>query len=496
MISRRMATQSPPYPLGDPARILAAIVAASSDAIISKDLNGVVESWNHGAEQMYGYTAGEMIGRSVAALLPPERAGELAWLLEGVKSGQRIEDFQTTRLTKYGRRLDVLITLAPRHDAGGRLLGATVIARDITEQRRAEFAIRAKEARWRAVIDAAVDGIILIDSRGVIEAFNPAAERMFGYSEAAVLGRNVNLLMPSPYHEEHDGYIRHYLETGEQKIIGIGREVIGLRRDGATFPVHLAVGEMRVDEERHFIGILHDLTERVALEERLREQTALARLGEMAAVIAHEVKNPLAAVRGALQVIGGRLPEGSRDGPVIKEIIARLDGLNDLIKDLLLFARTPTPRYTTVDLKALVAHTVEFLAGDPAMRQIHVDVTGDAGLLQADAELLTIVVQNLLLNAAQAMRGEGTIAVTIGDDGRSRVVRVADQGPGIPVDTRQKLFQPFFTTKARGTGLGLPTARRLVEAHHGTIVVDCPSEGGTVVTITLPKEFEKLELRS
>src|SRR5687768_2594489 len=108
MISRRMATQSPPYPLGDPARILAAIVAASSDAIISKDLNGVVESWNHGAEQLYGYTAGEMIGRSVAALLPPERAGELAWLLEGVKSGQRIEDFQTTRLTKYGRRLDVL----------------------------------------------------------------------------------------------------------------------------------------------------------------------------------------------------------------------------------------------------------------------------------------------------------------------------------------------------------------------------------------------------
>ncbi len=486
MISRPMPNHVPANPTGDPARILSAIVAASSDAIISKDLNGTIQTWNRGAEQMYGYTAGEMLGRSIEVLVPPERASELAWLIDGVRTGRRLEDFQTVRLTKYGRRLDVLLTMAPREDSDGAIIGATAIARDITERRRAEFALRSKEARWRAVIDAAVDGIVVIDSRGAIEAFNPAAERMFGYAEGEVLGRNVNLIMPSPYHEEHDGYIRRYLETGEQKIIGQGREVTGLKRDGSTFPVHLAVGEMRVDEERHFIGILHDLSQRVALEERLREQTALARLGEMAAVIAHEVKNPLAAVRGALQVIGGRLPDTSRDEPIIKEIIARLDGLNDLIKDLLLFARTPTPRYALVDLGALVQHTAALLSRDPALGRIRIDVLGAAAPVQGDAELLKIVLQNLLINAAQAMRGEGAITVALADEGESRTVRVADHGPGIAADIRQKLFQPFFTTKSRGTGLGLATARRLIEVHGGTINIDCPPEGGTMVTFTVP----------
>src|ERR1044071_4331613 len=131
------------------------------------------------------------------------------------------------------------------------------------------------DARWRSIIESAVDGIIVIDAHGLIEAFNPAAERLFGYTEAEVLGRNVNLLMPSPYHEEHDGYLARYLATGVQKIIGIGREVTALRRDGTTFPVHLAVGEVTVNGQRKFTGILHDMTQRVQIEAQLREQTSL-----------------------------------------------------------------------------------------------------------------------------------------------------------------------------------------------------------------------------
>src|SRR6185503_17403593 len=134
-----------------------------------------------------------------------------------------------------------------------------------------------------------------------------AAERLFRYTEAQVVGRNVNMLMPSPFHEEHAGYLKRYLSTGERRIIGIGREVTGLRQDGTTFPLHLSVGELSLGGEPKFTGILHDLSARVRMEEQLREQAALARLGEMAAVIAHEIKNPLAGVRGAIQVIGGRL---------------------------------------------------------------------------------------------------------------------------------------------------------------------------------------------
>ena len=349
-----------------------------------------------------------------------------------------------------------------------------------------EERLRASEARWRAVIESAVDGIIVIDDDGLIEAFNPAAERLFGYTEAEVLGRNVSMLMPSPYRDEHDGYLAHYLSTGVHKIIGIGREVTGKRKDGATFPLHLSVGETSVGGSRKFTGILHDLSARVAMEERLREQAALARLGEMAAVLAHEVKNPLAAVRGAIEVIGSRLPADARDAAVVKEIVNRIDSLSELMKDLLLFARPPRPHPLPVEIPQLVSSTAELLREDPALSAVRIRVEGSAPPVLADPGLLQIVFLNLMVNSAQAMRGEGEIRVSVAAiDGECRVA-FADNGPGIPAETREKIFTPFFTTKSRGTGLGLPTAKRLVEAHHGTIDVRCPPDGGTTVTVQLP----------
>jgi two-component system sensor kinase FixL len=349
-----------------------------------------------------------------------------------------------------------------------------------------EERLRASEARWRAVIESAVDGVVVIDAAGTIEAFNPAAERLFGYAEAEVVGSNVNVLMPSPYHEQHDGYLARYLREGQARIIGIGREVTGRRRDGSTFPVHLSVGEMALEGGRRFTGILHDLSARVRIEEQLREQTALARLGEMAAVIAHEVKNPLAGIRGALQVISGRLPEQSGDAPIMREIITRIDSLSELMKDLLLFARPPQPRLASVEITPLVRMTLELLRGDPAVGDIQISVDGTAPPVEVDAELLKIVLLNLLLNAVHAMPGHGRIAISVeAAAGVCRVV-IADSGSGIPSEILERIFTPFFTTKSRGTGLGLPTAKRIVEAHRGTIAISCPPAGGTTVTIDLP----------
>jgi signal transduction histidine kinase len=271
-----------------------------------------------------------------------------------------------------------------------------------------------------------------------------------------------------------------------QKIIGIGREVSARRRDGTTFPVHLSVGEMTVNNERRFTGILHDLSRRVRIEEQLREQTALARLGEMAAVLAHEVKNPLAGIRGAIQVIGNRLPAGSGEAAVVKDVVARIDGLNDLMKDLLLFARPPRPRLAPVDVTALVTATADLLGRDSAVSGVSVDVSGWAPPIMGDAELLKIVFVNLLVNAAQAMEGRGSIRVSVKAVNGMCEVSVQDSGPGISQDIRDKILTPFFTTKARGTGLGLSTAKSLVEAHEGRIIIDCPPTGGTAVTIQLP----------
>jgi two-component system sensor histidine kinase AtoS len=262
--------------------------------------------------------------------------------------------------------------------------------------------------------------------------------------------------------------------------------VSGLRRDGTTFPVHLSIGAFDIDGRPHFTGILHDLSRRSALEDRLRETTALARLGEMAAVLAHEVKNPLAAVRGAIQVIGQRLPAVSADRAIVAEILARLDALNALIKDLLLFARPPTPRFAPVPLRLILESVTTLLRKDPAVADLDIAIDGEAPPTPCDADLLTIVFQNLLINAAQAMHGKGSVRVTIAGMDGWHEVRVADSGPGIPEEMRGRVFRAFQTTKARGTGLGLTTALRIVELHGGTMAIDCPPEGGTTVIVRLP----------
>ena len=340
--------------------------------------------------------------------------------------------------------------------------------------------------RLDAIINTTVDGIIVIGSRGSIEAFNPGAERLFGYTAAEVVGKNVNILMPPPFRDEHDGYLDRYLNTGRAAIIGIGREVKGRRKDGTMFPLHLSVGAMTVGGERKFTGMLHDLSRRVALEEELRERSALAKLGEMAAMIAHEVKNPLAGIRGAVQVIGGRMPAGNTDAVMMKEIVKRIDSLDVMMKELLVFARPPNPRRAPTDVVPLLAATAGLLKADEGARQVDVAIAGSAPLVPADGEMLKMVFHNLLINGAHAMQGRGTIDVHVSAVNQSVRVEVRDQGPGIPADMRDKIFMPFFTTKRRGTGLGLPTAKRFIEAHEGRISVECPPSGGTTITVQLP----------
>ena len=353
-------------------------------------------------------------------------------------------------------------------------------------QRTAAATANARANRLDAIINTSVDGIIVIDAHGRIESFNPAAERLFGYAAQEVLGRNVDMLMPSPYREEHDTYLARYLATGLAKIIGIGREVQGVRKDGTTFPVQLSVAEITVHGEQKFTGILHDLTARVQMEAQLREQAALAKLGEMAAVIAHEVKNPLAGIRGAIQVFGGQMSDGGTKSQVLKEIVSRIDALDQMMKDLLLFARPPKPRCTPTDLIPLVTTTANLFSQDPALQEVDVEIEGSAPTVSADPDMLRIVFQNLLINSAHAMKRKGRIRVAVGTgDGTCQIV-FTDSGPGIPREIREKIFTPFFTTKSRGSGLGLPTAKRLIEAHNGQIAIDCPAAGGTTVVVRLP----------
>jgi two-component system, LuxR family, sensor kinase FixL len=467
---------------------LRSIIDSAVDGIIVIDGKGTIEAFNRGAERLFGYPPSEVVGHNVSMLMPsPDHEQHDAYLARYLETGAAKIIGIGREVT--GRRRNG--TIFPLHLSVGEMSihgehKFTGVLHDLSDRVRLEEELRTSEARWRSVIESAVDGIVVIDEHGRIEAFNPAAERLFGHQERDVIGRNVNILMPSPYHEEHDAYLARHLATGVQKIIGTGREVTGLRQDGSTFPLHLSVGKMMVGGARQFTGILHDLSARVRIEEQLREQTSLARLGEMAAVIAHEVKNPLAGVRGAIQVIGSRLPQDGKDAMMVKEIVSRIDSLNELMKDLLLFARPPQPKPAPIDVATLVTTTADLLGSDPALKEVCVKIDGTAPRIMADADLLKIVFVNLLVNGAHAMQGRGTIRVSLTTMADTCQIAFADEGPGISSDVREKIFTPFFTTKARGSGLGLPTAKRLIEAHRGNITIACPTTGGTIVTVELP----------
>ena len=467
---------------------LDAILNMTVDGIVVISAKGHIEAFNRGAQELFGYPESEVMGRNVSMLMPsPHHEDHDKYLERYLTTGEAKIIGIGREVT--GRRRDG--TLFPVHLSVGEMrIGGerkfTGMLRDLSRHVRLEGALGASEARWRAVVDSAVDGIIVINAHGLVEAFNPAAERLFGYTAQEVLGHNVDMLMPSPYREEHDTYLSRYLATGRAKIIGVGREVRGLRKDGTTFPLHLSVGQITIQGERKFTGILHDLSTRLRMEEELREQAALARLGEMAAVIAHEVKNPLAGIRGAVQVFGQRMSQGGRDIHILQEIVSRIDSLDQMMKDLLLFARPPKPNRAPTDIVPLVTSTISLLSQDPALRDVDVEVNGAAPAVPADAGMLKIVFQNLLINSGHAMDGRGTIRVAVAPNETMCQITFIDTGPGIPAELREKIFSPFFTTKSRGSGLGLPTAKRLIEAHKGQIAIECPPTGGTTVIVQLP----------
>jgi len=467
-------------------RILAAILETSEDAIVAKDPSGRILAWNKSATTLYGYTADEAVGSPIAIIVPPDRRTELDDIMKQVAVGQRVGPLPTIRVSKSGQRIEVLLTVSPIRDDEGRIIGASAVARDLSVVRRLRRDLDVAESRWKAIVESAVDGIIVIDVSGHIESFNAAAERLFGYTSDEVRGHNVSMLMPDRFAGAHDGYLRRYLTSGERHIIGAGREVEGRRKDGTVFPMHLSVGEVSLEGERKFTGIIRDLTERAALETRLRDESALARLGELASVLAHEVRNPLAAVSGAVQML---MDHGNLDADhqeIASEIIRRIDGLSGLVSDLLLYARPPQPKLTPVHLNSLAEVFVQFFRSDPSWQGITVLVEGHCSAVMADPELLKIILQNLLLNAAQAMNGRGRIVIRLSEQSDQANIDISDQGPGIALEVRETLFTPFVTTKVRGTGLGLPTVVRLARAHGGSAAVFSTSSNGTTIRLTLP----------
>jgi PAS domain S-box-containing protein len=390
----------------------------------------------------------------------------------------------------------------PGPDNEPRWVGGTAI--DVTEHKRAEGALRDSEARLRAVFDTAVDGIITINEGGIIESVNPAVERLFGYPAGELVGRNVSLLMPEPYRSEHDSYLESYRRTGERKIIGIGREVEGLRRDGTRFPMDLAVSELRLGGARMFTGLVRDVTERKRAEDALRE--ADRRKTEFLATLAHELRNPLAPIRNSLEIL--RLAEA--DPEILRQargtIERQVSHVVRLVDDLLDVSRITQDRLelrrTRVELASVLHQAVETcrpLAEREALA-IDLHLPEPPVFLDADPVRLAQVFSNLLDNACKYTGRGGTIRVGVERRGDEVVVSVEDTGIGISPEKLESIFEMFTqleTTPERprsGLGIGLTLAKRLVNLHGGRLEARSPGPGqGSEFVVRLPALVEEAD---
>ncbi|MBI3437673.1 MAG: PAS domain S-box protein, partial [Proteobacteria bacterium] len=362
-----------------------------------------------------------------------------------------------------------------------------------------------RDAHLRSIFDTVPEAMIVINTDGVVQSYSLSAERMFGWRPNEAVGRNINLLMPEPFRSQHDDFVRRYLSTGERRIIGIGRIVVGQRKDGSTFPMELAVGEVGSGGARVFTGFIRDLTERRESEARLQELQAevvhisrLSAMGEMASALAHELNQPLSAIanylNGAKKLMGRGPESDAKVSAAMEKASEQAVRAGDIIRRLRDFLARGEGEHSLESLAKLVHEACGLALVGAKESNVQVAYRMDPHLDRVIVDRVQIqqVIVNLVRNALDAMEGQGghlDVATKI-DDGMA-MVSISDTGPGIDPQAAARLFQPFVTTKANGMGVGLSICRTIIEAHGGRIWSDDNPGGGAIFRFTVPLAREE-----
>jgi two-component system, LuxR family, sensor kinase FixL len=460
---------------------------------------------------------GPMRLNEALAILQTARSRQLTALIE-----EKLGEFRQAELALLGERQQranrdtIVATLIAAAMAVLAMLSAAIGAfllknqRSVNQLRVANQELAISHAHMRSVLETVPDAMVIIDEKGIIQSFSAAAERLFGYITGEVQGRNVSILMPEPYRHEHDGYLNRYLATGERRIIGVGRVVVGQRKDGGTFPMELAVGEVAQAGKRQFIGFVRDLTRREEGERRLHEMQSellhisrLSTMGEMASALAHELNQPLSAIANYLQG-SKRLLQNSTDerAPMVMEAMGkaadqavRAGQVIQRLRDFVARGETEK-RIESISKLIEEATALALVAAKEQSVRLSLRLDPSIDLVLVDKVQVQQVLLNLLRNAVEAMqsseRRELIVSTRPADDNMI-AVHVSDTGSGISSGVASRLFQPFVTTKRQGMGVGLSISRTIIESHGGQITVESNPVGGTIFRFTLrsvaPEEF-------
>ena len=470
--------------------------------VIIHDVDGRISYWTTGCERLYGWSREEAFGQVVHELLKteyPQPRSKIVAKLRKEGSWQGEIEHQK----KDGSVVSVSTLWVARKSEDGVIHAVLQNNSDITGLKRAQDEIAAREAHLRSILDTVPEAMIVIDATGSVTSFSAAAAQLFGYRHEEVVGQNVKMLMPEPYRGEHDGYIGHYLRTGEARIIGYGRVVKGLTKDGAIFPMELAVGEARSDGQRIFTGFIRDLTSRQKMEEELRQSQKIEAIGQLTGGLAHDFNNLLTVITGNLEMLEMSLKDSNQRELLKDAQDAAQDGAK-LTGQLLAFGRRQPLNPKPTDLAPLISNFSELLRrtlGESI--ELHIRVTGSGNLCVVDAPQLQNALLNLAINARDAMPRGGKLTIDISRTrldvdyaqmypdirtGRYVLVAVTDTGSGMSEEVRQRAFEPFFTTKptGAGTGLGLSMVYGFVKQSGGHIQIYSELEQGTSVRIFLP----------
>ena len=480
---------------------LRAIFDTAVDGIIIIDDRGCIESFNPAAQRLFGYTVEEVRGKNVKVLMPASQRDEHdGYLSAYLNTGERKIigiGREVSGLRKDGTTFPANLSVSEFFvDAEKKYAG---FVQDISARKKAEETLLEGESRIRAILDTTLDAIITIDDSGIIQSANSAVQTLFGYTAEEIVGQNVSILMPSPHREKHDHYVDTYLATGEKKIIGIGREEFGQKKDGTTFPIRLSVNEFFVADKRMFTGLIHDLTRQKSLQQKILQSERLAVIGKMAAKVAHEVRNPLSSISLNAELLEEEICNGqdfdcAEAHTLLSAIIREIDRVSSLTDEYLQFSRLPESELAVGDVNYLVREALNFFETEFEQEGIEIDAAGlDRRLsVPIDSAQLRRVLMNIIRNAVESMDGGGKLKVWTKKNKQLVTLGIQDTGAGIPAAMVANIFNPFFTTKDFGTGLGLAISQQIVQEHKGRIYCESEVGKGTTFMIELPaKEKEE-----